>query len=176
MKRSLFVIVFTFFTVMCIYAQQDALHFLAIGDWGREGKYLQKETADAMAKYAEESPVSFIISTGDNFYETGIKTVDDPLVKISFEDIYSANSLQVPWYATLGNHDYGDNVQAQIDLTKVNKRWKMHSRYYSIDEELNDGTKIQFLFIDTNPFIINYRNNLFAIFINQTSLSILINH
>jgi len=156
MKRSLFVIVFTFFTVIYIYAQQDALHFLAIGDWGREGKHLQKETADAMAKYADENPVSFIISTGDNFYETGIKTVDDPLVKISFEDIYSANSLQVPWYATLGNHDYGDNAQAQIDLMKVNARWKMPSRYYSTDEELSDGTKIQFLFIDTNPFILNY--------------------
>ncbi|MCX6157303.1 MAG: tartrate-resistant acid phosphatase type 5 family protein [Ignavibacteriota bacterium] len=156
-KRCFITAVFLFFALSSVFAQKDALHFIAIGDWGREGKHLQRETADVMAKYAEENPVKFIATTGDNFYETGIKTVDDPLVKLSFEDIYTANSLQVPWYATLGNHDYGDNAQAQIDLTKVNNRWKMPSRYYSIEEESGDGTKIQFLFIDTNPFLIKYQ-------------------
>lgn len=157
MKRSILAVVFTFFVLTNIFAQQDTFHFFAIGDWGREGKHLQKETADAMSKYADENPVKFVATTGDNFYETGIKTVDDPLIQLSFENIYTANSLNVPWYATLGNHDYGDNAQAQIDLTKVNNRWKMPSRYYSIDEELSDGTKIQFLFIDTNPFITKYQ-------------------
>jgi tartrate-resistant acid phosphatase type 5 len=156
MKKNILVYIFLFFAVVNLNAQQDALHFLVIGDWGREGKFLQKETADAMSRFADENPVKFVATTGDNFYETGIKTVEDPLVKITFEDIYNANSLQVPWYATLGNHDYGDNAQAQIDLTKVNKRWKMPSRYYSTEEELSDGTKIQFLFIDTNPFILKY--------------------
>lgn len=156
MKKTLLGFIFLIFTIVNLHAQQDALHFFVIGDWGREGKYLQKETADAMSRYADEYPVKFVATTGDNFYETGIKTVDDPLVKTTFEDIYNAKSLMVPWYATLGNHDYGDNAQAQIDLTKVNARWKMPSRYYSTDEELSDGTKIQFLYIDTNPFILKY--------------------
>jgi len=157
MKKIILVFIFIVVTSLNLFAQQDALHFFAIGDWGREGKHLQKETADSMGKYGDENPVKFVVTTGDNFYETGIKTVDDPLVKITFEDIYTSNSLQVPWYATLGNHDYGDNAQAQIDLTKVNKRWKMPSRYYSIVEELSDGTKNLFLFIDTNPFITKYQ-------------------
>jgi len=157
MKRSLLVAIFTLIALNFIVAQQDALHFIAIGDWGREGKHLQKETAFEMGKYAESNPVKFIVTTGDNFYETGIKSVDDSLVKLTFEDIYTDISLQVPWYATLGNHDYGDNAQAQVELTKANKRWKMPSRYYSIDEELSNGTRIQILFVDTNPFIEKYK-------------------
>jgi len=157
MKKIILTLAFLVFSIVSLNAQQDALHFFAIGDWGREGEHLQKETAVEMGKYGDENPVKFVVTTGDNFYETGIKTVNDPFVKITFEDIYTANSLQIPWYATLGNHDYGDNAQAQIDLTKVNKRWKMPSRYYSINEELSDGTKILFLFIDTNPFITKYQ-------------------
>lgn len=156
MNRILFTVVFTILSLNCIIAQQDVLHFIAIGDWGREGEHLQKETAEVMGKFAMEEPATFVVTTGDNFYETGIKSVVDPLVKLSFEDVYSANSLQIPWYATLGNHDYGDNAGAQVELSTVNKRWKMPSRYYSKDEELSDGTRIQLLFIDTNPFILKY--------------------
>jgi len=156
MKKILFGLIFSLAAITNIFAQQEPLHFFAIGDWGREGKYLQKETADMMGKYADENPVKFVVSTGDNFYETGIKTINDSLVKRSFDDIYTSKSLQVPWYITLGNHDYGDNAQSQIDLSKVNPRWKFPSRYYSTEEELPDGTKITFLFVDTNPFITEY--------------------
>jgi hypothetical protein len=51
---------------------------------------------------------SFVISTGDNFYSHGLKGPDDPYFKQTFSDMYSAPSLQVPWYAVLGNHDYGE--------------------------------------------------------------------
>lgn len=156
MKKLLLALFILAISVNC-YSQDSSLHFLAIGDWGREGKHLQKETADAMGKFAEINPAKFIVSTGDNFYEYGIKSVDDPLIKLSFEDIYTAPSLQVPWYITFGNHDYGYNPKAQIELSKVNNRWKFPSAYYSIDEELADGTRIQFLFVDTNPFIEKYK-------------------
>lgn len=154
--RKLLLLLLLLLSSVNLYAQTDGLHFFAIGDWGRNGNFLQKETSDMMGKYADENPVKFIVSTGDNFYETGIKSVNDTLVKSSFEDIYTSKSLQVPWYITLGNHDYGDNAQAQLDLTKVNPRWKFPSRYYSTEEELSDGTKITFLFVDTNPFILKY--------------------
>lgn len=156
MKKIYFILLFAI-SFCNVYPQQESLHFLAIGDWGREGKFLQKETADMMGKYAESNPANFIVSTGDNFYEMGIKSVDDPLVKSCFEDVYNSASLQIPWYITYGNHDYGYNAKAQLDLSKVNNRWKFNSSYYSFDEELSDGTKIQFLFVDTNPFIEKYK-------------------
>ncbi len=155
MRKLLFTVLILLSSIT-LFAQTDGLHFFAIGDWGRNGKFLQKETSDMMGKYAVDCPVKFVVSTGDNFYETGIKSVYDSLVKSSFDDIYTSKSLQVPWYITLGNHDYGDNAQAQVDLTKVNTRWKFPSRYYSTEEELPDGTKITFLFVDTNPFILKY--------------------
>lgn len=155
--KKLYIILFTLISFYNVFSQQDTLHFLAIGDWGREGKFMQKETADMMAKYADANPPEFVVSTGDNFYEMGIKSVDDPLVKSCFDDVYNAPSLQIPWYITFGNHDYGYNAKAQLDLSKVNKRWKFNTSYYSIDEELSDGTKIQLLFVDTNPFIENYK-------------------
>lgn len=157
LMKKLFLLLIVLISYGNIFSQQDNLHFLAIGDWGRGGKFLQKETSDMMGKYAEENPVKFVVSTGDNFYEMGIKSVDDSLVKTCFEDIYSARSLQVPWYITFGNHDYGYIAKSQIELSKFNKRWKFPSSYYSIDEELSDGTKIQFLFVDTNPFIEKYK-------------------
>ncbi|MFA5012035.1 MAG: metallophosphoesterase [Ignavibacteria bacterium] len=156
MKR-LIISLFVFVISINCYSQDSTLHFIAIGDWGRQGNHLQKETAETMGNYAESFPVKFIVSTGDNFYEYGIKSVEDSLIKLSFDDIYTATSLQVPWYITFGNHDYGYSANAQIELSKFNIRWKFPSSYYSIDEELADGTRIQFLFVDTNPFIEKYR-------------------
>ena len=155
MKR-LYFLIFAFFIYLNTFAQVDTLHFLAVGDWGRQGKFLQKETANMMGKYADENPAEFIISTGDNFYEYGISSVYDTLIQLSFENIYTAKSLHIPWYITFGNHDYALEPKAQIELSKVNPRWKFPSSYYSIDEELKDGTRIQFLFLDTNPFVQKY--------------------
>ncbi len=155
MKRLILLLSFAAIT-LCSYAQESRIHFLAIGDWGRQGMHLQKETADMMGKYADENPAEFVISTGDNFYEYGISSVYDSLIQKSFENIYTAASLQIPWYITFGNHDYAADPKAQIELTKFNPRWKFPSSYYSIDKELEDGTRIQFLFLDTNPFVQKY--------------------
>ena len=83
--------------------------FLVVGDWGREGQYHQKEVALQMALVGEIFRPNFVISTGDNFYPSGLKRVNDTAVSRTFTDIYDYPSLQVPWYAVLGNHDYGDD-------------------------------------------------------------------
>jgi tartrate-resistant acid phosphatase type 5 len=57
---------------------------------------------------------SFVVSTGDNFYSHGLKGPHDPYFKQTFSDMYSAPSLQVPWYAVLGNHDYGEANSALL--------------------------------------------------------------
>ena len=92
-----------------------ALSFLVLGDWGRGGADLQREVAGQMAKAAASYGAQFVISTGDNFYEAGVASVNSPQWRKSFEDIYTQPELQVPWYPTVGNHDHRGNVQAQVE-------------------------------------------------------------
>ena len=43
---------------------------LQVGDWGRNGDMNQSEVADLMTKVASGFQPNFIISSGDNFYES----------------------------------------------------------------------------------------------------------
>src|SRR5690242_12333809 len=69
-----------------------ALDFIVLGDWGRAGRNYQKQVAKQMAIESTHSNAAFIISTGDNFYEEGVRTVTDPQWDSSFNWIYSASS------------------------------------------------------------------------------------
>lgn len=51
-----------------------------------------------MGVVAEKMDVDFVISTGDNFYSDGLTGVDDRAFEDSFTGIYTAKSLQKPWY------------------------------------------------------------------------------
>ena len=125
MRTIFFVLILLYSSTFCT---AQPVSFITFGDWGREGKYGQQETADVMGKYAEANNTDFILVLGDNFYPTGVKDVNDPHWKISFEDVYTASSLQIPWFVTLGNHDYGGNVQAQIDYSALSSRWNLPAR------------------------------------------------
>lgn len=132
----------------------DALHFLVVGDWG-QGNKRQRDVAAQMAVIAEKVGVDFIITTGDNFYPSGVTSERDPLWTSVFEKVYGAPSLQVPWYPVLGNHDYGGDPDAQVRYSEKSKRWKMPSRFYQNTVPLQDDTtrKVMFVFIDTTPLI-----------------------
>lgn len=134
------------------------LEFVAVGDWGRGGEKGQKQVADAMAAWADAHPLRFVVSTGDNFYGYGVKSVTDPQWRTSFEDVYAARSLRVPWLVALGNHDYRGNVEAQIEYGKTSSRWRMPARYWTETETLADGTRLQIFFLDTSPFLDTYRS------------------
>ncbi len=134
-----------------------ALRFLVLGDWGRDGKHHQRDLARQMGRVAEERRCRFVISTGDNFYEDGVVSADDPQWRTSFEDVYTAASLQVPWYATLGNHDYHARPQAEVEYAKRSKRWRLPARYYAAAEGCGGGDTVRFFFLDTSPFVDEYR-------------------
>ena len=124
--------------------------FIVVGDMGT-GRRGQKAVAAAMAKRAAADGVDFILSTGDNIYDDGVKSAEDRQWKTKFEDIYAAPSLQVPFFATLGNHDHYGNEQAQVEYAARNKLWRMPAFYYSFVRTLADGSKVQFFAIDTEP-------------------------
>ncbi|GFR43119.1 hypothetical protein Agub_g4123 [Astrephomene gubernaculifera] len=90
------------------------LVFFVVGDWGRSGNANQRRVARLMGDVAECLPPEFIISTGDNFYPSGLSSPQDPLFDASFSQVYTGPRMQVPWYAVMGNHDYGDNVDASL--------------------------------------------------------------
>lgn len=140
-----------------------ATSFITIGDWGGKalGGYHATDTdavAAQMGKTAADAGISFVVNVGDNFYYCGIQSTTDYQLKTDFEDVYTAPSLNVPWYSILGNHEYGYNVDAQIQYKDPQGRWIMDSRYYTRRVEVASGVHISFIFLDTNPCVKAYRS------------------
>ncbi|CAM9541957.1 unnamed protein product, partial [Hapterophycus canaliculatus] len=87
-----------------------------------------------MGETAEELRPRFVVGLGDNFYDVGVETVEDPAWEDQFESVYSAAALRgIPWLMCLGNHDYMGRPEAQIERTghDASGRWHMPSRAYS---------------------------------------------
>lgn len=130
-----------------------SVRFLAFGDWGRDGQDFQQPVAAQMGRVAAAEHCQFIIALGDNFYNDGVSSVESRQWQTSFEDIYTAPSLQVPWYVALGNHDYHTNVMAQVNYTLHSPRWKMPARYYTFIRRVDDSTTAQFFILDSTPYV-----------------------
>lgn len=137
------------------FDSRETLECIVLGDWGRQGQFGQQVTANRMAEVAHTIGADFVISTGDNFYDNGVTSVDDSLWFASYENIYAHKSLQIPWYVALGNHDYRGNPQAQIEYSTRSRRWRMPSRYFHIDTTIG-GASLRLVILDTNPFIHEY--------------------
>ncbi|ESQ85255.1 hypothetical protein AEAC466_05960 [Asticcacaulis sp. AC466] len=139
-------------------AKDNDLSFLVVGDWGRNGTEHQADVARQMDRAASETNSRFTVSVGDNFYDNGVQSVDDPLWKTSFEDIYTGPNLQTPWYVALGNHDYRGVPQAQLDYARTSPRWKMPSRYYKVSGQDHGFGAADVFVIDTSPLVHAYAN------------------
>ncbi|HEX7886770.1 MAG TPA: tartrate-resistant acid phosphatase type 5 family protein [Phenylobacterium sp.] len=137
-------------------AEAPAPAFVAVGDWGREGDRNQTDVARAMAQAAEEVHSRFVISVGDNFYPAGVRSPDDPQWKTSFEDVYSAPSLQTPWFAALGNHDYRGRPGAQVAYGRRNPRWRMPGRSYVASSNDTGIPNLDLFVLDTTPMVGDY--------------------
>jgi len=137
----------------------DSLNFLFISDFGGQGGKVQCEVGAQMGHQASIEKSSFVITGGDNYHQNGISSAFDPKWKTEFENIYSDKSLMIPWYASLGNHDYNGSPEAEIKYSQISKRWHMPARYYSHKEKINDTTDVLFIHMDTSPFITDYRKN-----------------
>jgi 3',5'-cyclic AMP phosphodiesterase CpdA len=109
-----------------------------------------------MGAIGDKSEPRFIVSCGDNFQIQGVASAQDPLWQVNFENVYKNLSLHVDWYPVLGNHDYKGNTQAEIDYSKISRRWRLESHYYSFVKKINDSISARFIFLDTPPFVEEY--------------------
>ncbi|HTV40527.1 MAG TPA: tartrate-resistant acid phosphatase type 5 family protein [Candidatus Sulfotelmatobacter sp.] len=137
-------------------ASPGTLNFLVFGDWGRQGEADQREVAEQMGIAAQNIGARFIISAGDNFYEDGVKSLADDHWQKSFENVYTAPSLQAPWHVILGNHDYHGNCDAQLAYAGRSQRWTMPARYYKQSHQIDSTTTADFFYLDTTPMIRAY--------------------
>ncbi len=126
---------------------RNALSFFVLGDWGAGGKG-QRKVAQAMIAKMKVDGADGVFTTGDNFYTNGVTGVDDTQWESKFENMYPSKELSIPFYATLGNHDYRGNIDAQVSYTgrKLRDgsitRWTMPDRYWARTFSLpsKDGT------------------------------------
>jgi hypothetical protein len=140
-----------------LYADDSDVDLLILGDWGRNGHYAQRSVAKWMDIASHYLDAEMVVTTGDNFYDNGVASIDDPIWNTSFEQIYQGPNLFIDWYPTLGNHDYRGNWQAQIDYSQVSRRWELPAQYYEKLITLDDGTQAHLLFIDTSPLNPDYQ-------------------
>lgn len=132
-------------------------NLLSIGDWGgyNLGSYHKLQALDVAQQIVNDTlqnKYDAILNTGDNFYYCGIQNIYDENIKHDY--IYLFDKLNLEWINSLGNHDYGYNVSAQIELTHYLPYWYMPQRYYK--KELDDFV---LYVLDTNPCIRKYRLN-----------------
>jgi len=129
----------------------DSMHFLSLGDWGKVNSD-QSNVAKQMSLYAAKFNASFLLAVGDNFYESGVQNSTDPQWQTTYRDVYTAESLQMPWLAIAGNHDHYGNAQAEVDYynERRDSRWIFPSFWYTATFHLEQSNATaQFVFIDT---------------------------
>lgn len=116
-------------------ASGPVVRFVAMGDTGT-GSNDQLKIGNAIAAKCAKDGCDFVQLLGDNIYDSGVSSTTDPLWQTHFEIPYAAVNL--PFYAVLGNHDYGAGGAGtdfargknEIDYTAVSTKWKMPAAYY----------------------------------------------
>lgn len=131
-------------------SQSDkALRFFALGDSGN-GSTQQYQVAQAMELQCQKlGGIDGILLLGDNFYMSGVDSVDDPQWEEKILKPYGSPCLsKAEIYPILGNHDYRGNPQAQVDYSLKSTRWKMPHRFYSV----NFGSLLKIVAMDSTIF------------------------
>ena len=134
------------------------MNCIFIGDFGTADEY-QEKVANSMKELINKHDIKFICGLGDNIYEHGVKTSNDIKFKTHFEIPYK--DINIKFYQTLGNHDYGENYgedhpyfKYQIDYTNNSDKWYLPDRYYTFSKNFN-GVNVDFFVLDTNIDLMN---------------------
>jgi len=129
----------------------DQIRFIVVGDTGRDGFCCQSDVALEMDRVPN---VSFVASTGDAFFNSGLATAHDAQVRTSWSDVYQSRR-PLPWYAVLGNRDYRGNVDALLELHASEPLWTLPGRFW--DRVVKRGrVRLHLVFLDTTPMMARY--------------------
>lgn len=138
--------------------------FFVLGDTG-EGNDAQRDVAAAMKGICDSEGCDFALLLGDNIYNSGVDSVDDEQWQEKFEEPYQ--DLDIPFYAALGNHDYGgksgpiptggvgneeEKGPIQVMYSQRSNKWKMPATHYSLLFE-----DLAFVVLDTNDLMWNMK-------------------
>lgn len=113
-------------------ALPNALTFVTIGDWGRQGGNGQLAVAAVLGEWASLTPgiAPWVVSVGDQFYPEGVSSAEDPQFETSWRGVYTHPWFDsTRWLMINGNHDYrGAYLPVNWD---GDARWVMPARYYA---------------------------------------------
>ncbi len=130
------------------------VRFIALGDAG-EGNDAQFAVADVVEQVCAARGCEFVLYLGDNFYDVGVDSTMDQQFQDKFEMPYA--DLDLPFYITLGNHDYGTlgnewaKSQYQIEYTEFSDKWTMPNEWYSFD-----AAHVTFISLDSAALFWNH--------------------
>lgn len=124
---------------------EPAVRFLVWGDTGT-GKEEQHRVAESALAVCEARGCDFVLQNGDNIYERGVESPQDPQFEEKFEKPYAR--FTIPFYVVLGNHDAGTVVGGEgLDVgrgdhqvayskrtDRVSDKWNMPARYYAVEK------------------------------------------
>lgn len=104
---------------------QDGLRFAMFGDWGMNTK-IRLSVAQGLHKLQKtikkkKQGLNGVLLSGDNFYSKGVQSLDDP----KWEKLWGKDfrKVGVPFYISLGNHDYGYGVKAaQVQVQQSGRK------------------------------------------------------
>lgn len=136
-----------------------ALSFMVTGDWGGSAVWpyttsAQLSVAAALGQRAGEIGTNFTLLLGDNFYFSGVTSVDDQRFNSTFENVFTNDHLRSENYFRViaGNHDHYGNVSAQIAYSSRSPRWFFPSLYYDFVEVVSGPSgklRVHIVMIDT---------------------------
>jgi hypothetical protein len=136
------------------------VRFVAMGDTGT-GEDGQYRVAAAVRELCAAEGCDLVLLLGDNLYDAGAESVTDPIWRDAFELPYAG--IDVPFYAVLGNHDYGGTLlgaelggvgnqfergAVQVAYAERSARWNMPATHYT----LRVGP-VGMILLDTNSIV-----------------------
>lgn len=170
-------------------SQRSDNYFLIIGDWGTsptpgacQWKVAQKMKAYVTNQTEAGKTLLAVLTVGDNFYWNGARP---EFWHERWANVYGVNDPNspmygVPWLATLGNHDYGDNDPYAFCPDANPSQWIFDGQAYG-SKQLNadrnptrpegtesfwipdynfhyeiPGVDLEFIFVDTNEKYLNH--------------------
>ena len=130
------------------------LRFVALGDWGSDHSS-QRDDAEAIGEFCDHiNRCDFILSTGDNFYSTGVTSADSERFQSTWSDVYTHPALEsLTWYMTAGNHDHGNGADDgrewfQVEHSKLDPKWYFPDLVYSFKMQAGNSV-VKFVSFDT---------------------------